>query len=38
MGLGLAISRRYAEEIGGRLFVEENGDAGAAFILELPLA
>ena len=38
MGLGLAISRRYAEEMNGRLYVEDRGDGeegGATFVLEL---
>jgi len=37
-GLGLAISRRLAEEAGGRLFVAQATDGGARFVLRLPAA
>ncbi len=37
-GLGLAISRRLAEEAGGRLFVAQGADGGARFVLRLPIA
>lgn len=37
-GLGLAISRKLAEEAGGRLFVAQGTDGGARFVLRLPLA
>jgi signal transduction histidine kinase len=37
-GLGLAISRRLAEEAGGRLFVAQAADGGARFVLRLPAA
>jgi signal transduction histidine kinase len=36
-GLGLPVSRRLAEVMGGRLWVEETPGGGATFILELPL-
>ncbi len=35
-GLGLAISRRLAEEAGGRLFVAQATEGGARFVLRLP--
>ncbi len=37
-GLGLAISRRLAEESGGRLFVAQGAEGGARFVLRLPAA
>jgi len=37
-GLGLAISRRLAEDAGGRLFVAQGTDGGARFVLRLPSA
>jgi len=37
-GLGLHISRRLAEQHGGRLWLESSGDVGSTFVLELPLA
>lgn len=37
-GLGLHISRRLAEQHSGRLWLDESGDAGTAFVLALPLA
>jgi signal transduction histidine kinase len=37
-GLGLAISRRLAEESGGRLFVAQATEGGARFVLRLPAA
>lgn len=36
-GLGLAISRRLAASMGGRLFLERSSEAGSTFALELPL-
>jgi signal transduction histidine kinase len=35
-GLGLAIARRYAEALGGRLWVESEPGAGATFVCALP--
>jgi signal transduction histidine kinase len=35
-GLGLSIARRIAELHGGRLFVDESYQRGAAFVLEIP--
>ncbi|HYU29682.1 MAG TPA: GAF domain-containing sensor histidine kinase [Gemmatimonadales bacterium] len=35
-GLGLPVSRRLAEALGGTLTVEETGGGGATFILKLP--
>ena len=37
-GLGLPVSRRLAEVLGGRLWLEETAGGGATFILALPLA
>jgi signal transduction histidine kinase len=37
-GLGLHISRRLAEQHGGRLWLETSSDAGSAFALALPVA
>jgi len=37
-GLGLHISRRLAQQHGGRLWLENSGDAGSTFVLALPLA
>lgn len=36
-GLGLPVSRRLAEVLGGRLTVERSGPGGATFLLVLPL-
>ena len=38
IGLGLALCRRLASEIGGRLHYDPGDGDGAAFLLELPLA
>jgi signal transduction histidine kinase len=38
IGLGLALCRRLAHEIGGRLHFDPGDGRGAAFLLELPLA
>lgn len=38
MGLGLYISRRLAEQHGGRLWLDDSTDAGSVFALALPLA
>jgi signal transduction histidine kinase len=35
-GLGLAVSRRLAELLGGRLEVEDTPGGGATFVLRLP--
>jgi signal transduction histidine kinase len=35
VGLGLALSRRYAQAMGGELTLERSGDGGAAFTLRL---
>ena len=37
-GLGLHISRRLAQQHGGRLWLESSGDDGSTFVLALPLA
>jgi signal transduction histidine kinase len=37
-GLGLHISRRLAQQHGGRLWLESSGDDGSTFALALPLA
>jgi PAS domain S-box-containing protein len=37
-GLGLALSRRLAEAMGGRLTLEKTGTEGSTFRLDLPLA
>lgn len=37
-GLGLPVSRRLAEALGGTLIVEETAGGGATFVLQLPLA
>ena len=36
-GLGLPVSRRLAEALGGTLMVEETAGGGATFVLDLPL-
>lgn len=36
-GLGLPVSRRLAEVLGGRLVVEETQGGGATFVLILPM-
>jgi signal transduction histidine kinase len=36
VGLGLALSRRLAADLGGRLVLESPEDGGAAFVLTLP--
>ena len=36
-GLGLPISRRIVEHLGGRLWLDEAYAGGARFIVELPL-
>ncbi|HKV72825.1 MAG TPA: ATP-binding protein, partial [Gemmatimonadales bacterium] len=36
-GLGLPVSRRLAEVLGGSLSVERSGPEGATFLLRLPL-
>lgn len=38
IGLGLALSRRLAKDMGGRLELERNGTDGACFVLALPSA
>ncbi len=38
IGLGLALCRRLAREIGGQLHYDSGDGGGAAFLLELPLA
>lgn len=38
VGLGLALSRRLAQSLGGDLRLSENGPGGACFVLRLPLA
>jgi signal transduction histidine kinase len=38
VGLGLALSRRLAKQMSGDLQHEENGEAGACFVLSLPRA
>jgi signal transduction histidine kinase len=38
VGLGLALSRRLARELGGQLTLEENSSRGATFLLTLPAA
>jgi signal transduction histidine kinase len=37
-GLGLHVSRRFAEQHGGRLWLDRSNDAGSTFVLALPLA
>lgn len=37
-GLGLHISRRLAQQHGGRLWLDSSGDTGSTFALSLPLA
>ncbi len=37
VGLGLALSRRLARELGGQLALEHNSSAGATFLLTLPI-
>jgi signal transduction histidine kinase len=37
VGLGLALCRRMARQIGGRLMLESTDDAGACFALKLPV-
>jgi len=36
-GLGLSICERIAQEHGGRIWAENNGEGGATFVLELPV-
>lgn len=36
-GLGLAIVSEHARILGGRVFIEENGQRGARFVVEIPL-
>ena len=36
-GLGLAISKAFAEMHGGRLWVESDGKHGSVFVLRIPL-
>jgi signal transduction histidine kinase len=36
-GLGLPISRRIIEHLGGRIWVESRPENGATFIFELPM-
>jgi len=38
VGLGLALSRRFAREMGGDLHLDESVTDGAAFVLRLPVA
>ena len=38
LGLGLHISRRLAEQYGGRLWLDDSTDTGSVFALALPLA
>jgi signal transduction histidine kinase len=38
VGLGLALCRRLARDLGGRLSLDPENGAGASFVLELPLA
>jgi signal transduction histidine kinase len=38
MGMGLAISRSLIEEHGGRIWMENGSEGGAAFHFSLPLA
>jgi signal transduction histidine kinase len=38
VGLGLALCRRLARDLGGRLDIESNDEDGASFVLQLPLA
>jgi len=37
-GIGLAVVRDIAQRLGGRAYVEGERDAGACFVLELPIA
>jgi signal transduction histidine kinase len=37
VGLGLALSRRLAKELGGQLTLEKNSPSGATFLLSLPM-
>jgi signal transduction histidine kinase len=37
-GLGLHVSRRFAEQHAGRLWLDRSNDAGSTFVLALPLA
>lgn len=37
-GLGLHVSRRFAEQHGGRLWLDRSNDVGSTFVLALPLA
>jgi len=37
VGLGLALCRRLARRIGGELSLEQNSNAGAAFLLRIPI-
>jgi C4-dicarboxylate-specific signal transduction histidine kinase len=36
VGLGLALSRRLAHDLGGKLELQSPADGGAAFVLTLP--
>jgi signal transduction histidine kinase len=38
VGLGLALSRRLARELGGELRIDSERGCGACFVLELPIA
>jgi signal transduction histidine kinase len=38
VGLGLALCRRLARELGGDLWLESNRERGACFVLELPVS
>jgi signal transduction histidine kinase len=38
VGLGLALSRRLASELGGRLSLEKNSPEGASFLLTIPVS
>ena len=38
VGLGLALSRRFAREMGGELILDRSVEEGAAFVLRLPIS